>query len=161
PTAMRLAEAAAVLGRESDLALLVAVSGVGESEALDGMQELRTRQVLAATETAEFRFVHDKLREIAHSGIPEERRRQMHQAAADVARPTPTSNAGFAMGLLAQVLVRMLPRPLWWLRAPRTPLRRALTVEAANVLNRMFDALLWNNEALPAMYCGLRGINLA
>ncbi|WP_375766588.1 protein kinase [Archangium gephyra] len=78
----RLVECAAVLGREFDGALLPALSGLTETEALDVLGELRRRQFLEETAAGRLRFVHDKLREIAYERTASERRRVLHLGAA-------------------------------------------------------------------------------
>ncbi|MCC6554693.1 MAG: AAA family ATPase, partial [Polyangiaceae bacterium] len=78
PDARALVEAAAVLGREVDGDLLVAVAGMPQPAALPALKELLSRQVLEEVKDGTFRFVHDKLREIAYDRIPVPRRRALH-----------------------------------------------------------------------------------
>jgi serine/threonine protein kinase/tetratricopeptide (TPR) repeat protein len=77
-----LVEVAAVLGREVDGDILQAVSAVGDSDALEALKELLSHQVVEEVRAGRFRFVHDKLREIAYARISDERRRALHRAAA-------------------------------------------------------------------------------
>jgi hypothetical protein len=77
-----LVEVAAVLGREVDGDILQTVSAVPDSDALDGLKELLSHQVVEKVRAGRFRFVHDKLREIAYARISDERRRALHRAAA-------------------------------------------------------------------------------
>jgi tetratricopeptide (TPR) repeat protein len=78
----RLVEVAAVVGREVAGALLAEVGGAAADEVLDALEELLARQVLDEAAPGHFRFVHDKLREIAYAGIAPERRRALHRGAA-------------------------------------------------------------------------------
>jgi serine/threonine protein kinase/predicted ATPase len=85
--ARRLAEVAAVLGREIETevlgALAVEVGAVADESGFDGaLRDLLVRQVLETTGGISVRFVHDKLREITYEGLPESRQRVLHGAAA-------------------------------------------------------------------------------
>jgi serine/threonine protein kinase/tetratricopeptide (TPR) repeat protein len=73
-----LVEAAAVLGREVDGDVAVAVAGVAPEQALMALKDLLAHQVLIEVRPGRFRFVHDKLREITYDRIPELRRRELH-----------------------------------------------------------------------------------
>lgn len=83
PLARRVAEAAAVLGRESAESEFIVVSGEGELDALDAVAELVEQQVFEPTAHGA-RFAHDKLREGAYEHIEEARRRELHRRAVDV-----------------------------------------------------------------------------
>lgn len=82
PAARRLAEATSVLGREVDAALLEGVAGIPSQELVPAFKELLARQVLEEAGQERFRFVHDKLREVAYERIAEPRRVELHHAAA-------------------------------------------------------------------------------
>lgn len=82
--ARALAEAGAVFGREVDLAALGALTGQPAEALLGSARELEDRGVLEARGADQFRFAHDKLREALYLGIPAERRRRLHAAAARV-----------------------------------------------------------------------------
>jgi eukaryotic-like serine/threonine-protein kinase len=84
-----LVELAAVLGREFPLEQLLATAGGTFSPAqpaldasLGVLAELVINQVLEAGESGQYRFVHDKLREITYEKIPPARRRSHHAQAA-------------------------------------------------------------------------------
>ena len=84
--ALRLAEVAAVLGREVETevlgALALEVGAVPDESAFDAaLRELLVRQVLEGTAGASVRFVHDKLREIAYERLPSDRQKVLHGAA--------------------------------------------------------------------------------
>jgi serine/threonine protein kinase/tetratricopeptide (TPR) repeat protein len=80
--ARALVEVAAVLGREVDGEILRPVSALGDADALGAVKELLSHQVVEEVRAGRFRFVHDKLREIAYARIPDERRRALHRGAA-------------------------------------------------------------------------------
>jgi tetratricopeptide (TPR) repeat protein len=94
--ARRLAEAAAVLGRESDLAVLGPMLGTRreapphDEALLDALDELLRRQVLEVPTPGRLRFVHDKIREVAYMRLRKDRRKSLHRAAAE----SITSGAG-------------------------------------------------------------------
>ncbi len=77
-----LVELAAVFGRELDGELLLAASALDEPAKREAIAELRARQVLEEGEAGRFRFIHDKLHEIAYQRIAMERRPSLHEAAA-------------------------------------------------------------------------------
>jgi serine/threonine protein kinase/tetratricopeptide (TPR) repeat protein len=81
--ALRVVEAAAVLGREVEAIVLLQVAGLKEAEFLDATGALMRRQVLEDLGGEHFRFVHDKIREVAYEGIAKTRRRKLHRAAAE------------------------------------------------------------------------------
>jgi tetratricopeptide (TPR) repeat protein/predicted Ser/Thr protein kinase len=74
-------EAAAVLGRDFDAPLAASVAEAGEETRLSAVAALLRRKILEE-DRGLLRFSHDKLREIAYSMIPAERRRTLHLQAA-------------------------------------------------------------------------------
>jgi eukaryotic-like serine/threonine-protein kinase len=81
--AASLAAAAAVLGRESDSALLQHMHAV-EEEAFGAALDVLVRiEILEPIGTDRMRFVHDKLHEVAYERLPAARRRELHRAAAE------------------------------------------------------------------------------
>jgi serine/threonine protein kinase len=80
--ARRVAEAAAVVGRDADESLLIAVSGLTEGDVADALSELIEHQMFDAG-GEHLRFSHDKLREGAYARIETESRARMHARAAD------------------------------------------------------------------------------
>ena len=78
-----LIHAAAVIGRSFDSELLAQLTGAGESAFMDGLQTLRTRQILEEDDSGGLRFVHDKIREIAYSQIAAARLPRLHNRAAE------------------------------------------------------------------------------
>ncbi|HEX6838353.1 MAG TPA: AAA family ATPase, partial [Polyangia bacterium] len=80
--ARRLAERAAVLGREFELAWLEATSPLGEAETLEALNELCVREVLESAPNGRLRFVHDKVREVAYGELGAAACRALHESAA-------------------------------------------------------------------------------
>lgn len=81
--ALRTVRAAAVLGRDFDLALLSRTAAVEPTQAAACFAELRQRQIFVDDATARLGFVHDKLREVAYGLTPREERDLLHRRAAD------------------------------------------------------------------------------
>ena len=90
PAAQRFAEAASVLGREVPDALLVAMFGGSDVQALEAMAELIERHVFEEID-AGVRFVHDKLREAAYARIDPDRLRELHRRAGEIIEASCTS----------------------------------------------------------------------
>jgi eukaryotic-like serine/threonine-protein kinase len=93
--AQRLLAAAAVLGREMDLALLLSVAELSEEEAWEPARELVARQILEDVSAPSsdvgrhlLRFLHDKLRDTAYVRITEAERRALHRRAANAMERT-------------------------------------------------------------------------
>ena len=81
PETRRIAEVAAVLGRELDEPLLLTAAGVTEDEAMEAISDLVARQILEQ-QAGSLRFVHDKQREVLYGKLDAERRRELHRRAA-------------------------------------------------------------------------------
>jgi tetratricopeptide (TPR) repeat protein len=82
PAARRVAEAAAVLGREVDAALLAEVGALEAAQRREAVQELLVRQVLEEPGAERLRFTHDKIREAAYERLDPEARCKLHRSAA-------------------------------------------------------------------------------
>ena len=91
PGARRTCEVAAVLGRQPDEDLLVAVSGLSDNEAMEGVGELIARQVM---EQPPLRFAHDRIREVAYAAIDDTRRRELHRDVAMAIERRPGADDG-------------------------------------------------------------------
>ncbi len=81
--AVRVAQAAAVLGREFEAKLLGRVTRKKTKRLGRALQELFRRHVLQSAGASSLRFVHDKIREVAYGGISAKRRRKLHRRAAE------------------------------------------------------------------------------
>jgi len=75
--AARLADAAAVIGRDFDVALLGHATNVTPLQLADGLEELVRRQVLRELE-GRFDFRHDRIREAVHAHLLGPRRNLLH-----------------------------------------------------------------------------------
>ncbi|MUL82196.1 AAA family ATPase [Mycobacterium sp. CBMA247] len=78
-----VAEAAAVIGREFDGALLRAVVDLSESELADALNRLITTAVLEPMGADTWRFRHELLREVAMELVPAAARQALHSRVAD------------------------------------------------------------------------------
>src|SRR5262245_25429336 len=82
PESRQLAAAAAIIGRDFDHALLQKASGLGEDEALEGLEELVRRRIVHAVGDR-FDFSHDRIREVAYAELLPPRRRLLHRQVAE------------------------------------------------------------------------------
>ena len=80
--AAELLRVASVLGREVELPLVAGLAGMSLDGVRRHVDELVEAQLLERAGADRARFVHDKIREVAYSGLAEERRRALHGAAA-------------------------------------------------------------------------------
>ncbi|MFV8167244.1 ATP-binding protein [Mycobacterium sp. 134] len=78
-----VAEAAAVIGREFDGALLRAVLDMDQADLDDAINRLTTSAVVEPIGTDTWRFRHELLREVAFELVPAEARRALHGRVAD------------------------------------------------------------------------------
>jgi serine/threonine protein kinase/predicted ATPase len=119
--ARRAVEAASVLGREADEAVLAEAAGLAAEALWSGVEELIVRQVLEEAPGGRLRFGHDKLREVAYERIDQAQRRRLHEAAAGALE----SRASTAGPELYAVLAEH------WERAGASGLARSLYLAAA------------------------------
>ncbi|MFC1848896.1 protein kinase [candidate division CSSED10-310 bacterium] len=82
PEARMLVQSAAVVGREFSGTLLREIVGLDDEKFFDLFGELIRRQILLESEPDQFRFVHDKIREVAYQVILKEDLATMHRTAA-------------------------------------------------------------------------------
>jgi len=92
--ARQLLGVAAILGRRLPWALLLAVSGQGEEEALRGLEAACQARLLLEDEGGSYAFAHDVIREVVEADLSVARRALLHRRAAEVlerdpARATP------------------------------------------------------------------------
>ncbi len=83
PNVVPVIEAAAVIGRQVERGLLVAVSGLDEDDVDDVVDELEDAQVLEPQGAGGWRFRHELLREVAAELAPPSVRRDIHGKVAD------------------------------------------------------------------------------
>ncbi|HEX2572041.1 MAG TPA: AAA family ATPase [Polyangia bacterium] len=111
----QLLAAAAVLGREFEAGLLEAVGGTDEETLLARLRELFTRQIFEPAGEGTYRFVHDKLRELAYARIPEDERRRLHHVAASAIERRYAGSERFP--LYYRALAHHLKQAQAWARA--------------------------------------------
>jgi tetratricopeptide (TPR) repeat protein len=122
--------AAAVLGSDNDADLLRAVSGRGEDEIVEAIDEALARSLLteipppAAGQAPSYGFPYEALRRTAYESATLARRRLLHGRAADILtrryeRDTATTRAATVAGHL-QLAGRDAEAGQWWWRAAQT-----------------------------------------
>ncbi|WP_368669583.1 protein kinase [Roseibium sp. RKSG952] len=77
--ARRSVDCAALIGRRYETGIVSAVEMLGEAQAAEVIDELLERQILEIDDKDGFRFLHDKIREVAEALLPQERRRNLHE----------------------------------------------------------------------------------
>ena len=82
PATLEVVAAAAVLGRDFEGALAVALSGLEAAQGVASLRLLVERELVAESGPDRFRFAHDKLREVSYARIPEPRAVGLHSRAA-------------------------------------------------------------------------------
>lgn len=80
--ALRTCMAAAVLGRETETALLREATELEEASLIGVLDELMRHEVLTQQRPEHVQFAHDKLREVAYAMVEAEPRKQLHARAA-------------------------------------------------------------------------------
>jgi tetratricopeptide (TPR) repeat protein len=89
PEAMEIVSAAAVLGRQTDVRLLVRMVRGEEAVVLEAFRSLFRRQIQEEAAPGCVRFTHDKLREVAYERLAAEERTRLHRAAAEAIEMSP------------------------------------------------------------------------
>ncbi len=87
--ARQLLGVAAILGRRLPWALLLAVSGQGEEEALRGLEAACQARLLLEDEGGSYAFAHDVIREVVEADLSVARRALLHRRAAEVLERDP------------------------------------------------------------------------
>ncbi|MEM7125610.1 MAG: AAA family ATPase [Chloroflexota bacterium] len=83
PTAAKLVNLAATIGRSFSYEVLAAASDVGEDEVVNGLDELWQRRAIREGEAGSYDFSHDRIREAAYAALSPMRRRGLHQSIAN------------------------------------------------------------------------------
>jgi tetratricopeptide (TPR) repeat protein len=78
PEAREAVDVAAVIGRSFELRLLAEVIGIEEQEVRQRLSDPMSLNIIEDAGSGTLRFAHDKLRETAYSGLPVERKVQLH-----------------------------------------------------------------------------------
>ncbi len=82
--ARELIGTAAVLGHAWDVCALSAVSGLGEDDLFVRLEELVEHHFLSHEGACDFRFPHDRVREVTYDGLDPATRRDLHRRAGEV-----------------------------------------------------------------------------
>lgn len=82
--ALRLLEAAAVIGREVPSELALKMSRLATTDFFEATAEALRRQILEETGLGLLRFIHDKIREVAYTKLSIKQRKDLHLRAARV-----------------------------------------------------------------------------
>jgi DNA-binding SARP family transcriptional activator/tetratricopeptide (TPR) repeat protein len=85
--AARLADVAAVIGRDFDAAVLRHATGLAESEVADGVEELVRRHILREVD-GRFDFGHDRVREVGYARLLGPRRALLHRQVGEALEAT-------------------------------------------------------------------------
>ncbi|MFQ5684200.1 MAG: BTAD domain-containing putative transcriptional regulator [Candidatus Binatia bacterium] len=141
--AKQLVAVAAVIGRESDFAVLERASGLGEAETAEGVEELVRRRVLHGVEER-FDFNHDRIREVAYDQLLLPQRRRLH---AQVARALEGVYAQNLESHYAALGVHYCAGEVW--KKAVTYLRQAGTQAVTRSANR--EATQYFQQALEAL----------
>lgn len=84
PGARELIGVAAVLGHNGDACVLGEVSGLDEDALLIRLEELTDHHLLARDGACDFRFPHDRVREVTYDELAPETRQALHRRAGEV-----------------------------------------------------------------------------
>jgi DNA-binding SARP family transcriptional activator len=79
PTAQRVVQLAAAIGRDFDVDVLAASIDLEEPELVEGLDELWRRRIVREQGLHRYDFSHDRIREIAYGQIPPAGRRLLHR----------------------------------------------------------------------------------
>lgn len=94
--------AAAILGRESSLSLLQAITRFSWEQLWGALEELQRRELLEDSSADRVRFVHDKLRETAKTQLSPEQAKALHHLAASAMEMQRTSSNNHSIADLAE-----------------------------------------------------------
>jgi tetratricopeptide (TPR) repeat protein len=82
PTARRVVELAAAIGRDFDVDVLAASADLDEPDLVDGLDELWRRRIIREHGLNRYDFSHDRIREVAYDQIAPAGRRVLHRRVA-------------------------------------------------------------------------------
>ena len=82
PTAQRVAEVAAAIGRDFDVDILAASADLDEPDLVEGLDELWRRRIIREHGLNRYDFSHDRIREVAYGQIAPAGRRVLHRRVA-------------------------------------------------------------------------------
>lgn len=79
PTAQRVAELAAAIGRDFDVDILAASADLDEADLVEGLDELWRRRIIREHGLNRYDFSHDRIREVAYDQVAPAGRRLLHR----------------------------------------------------------------------------------
>lgn len=101
PVARKLAELAAVIGREFTFSVLTKASDQDEESLVRHLDELCQRRIVREEGAEGYNFTHDKLREVAYTSLSAARRRLLHRRVAHVLEAVYTPQSDQFSGQIA------------------------------------------------------------
>ena len=155
-------EAVAVVDRETPLALLTQVTGLGPAEVLDALEVLSTANllVLRGGPAPRARYVHAIAREALYETLPPSRRIELHGAVADalesLAPRTERPAAEIAHHYIEAAPIRGIEPALKYIRlSAEDALRRVAAEEAVQLLERGLEILELDPAGVSRVRCDL------
>jgi DNA-binding SARP family transcriptional activator len=147
PAARQILDTAVAVGRSFSFALVAHASGLSESEALDGLDELVAARLILPIDQNQYSFDHSLTMEVAYREVAEPRHRMLHRRVAEVLESEHRHNLDAVAGLLASHFAEgQAPEraAIYALRAGQQALRLAAWDEAVGFLEQ---ALAFTPEA--------------
>jgi DNA-binding SARP family transcriptional activator/predicted ATPase len=147
PRAREVAHIAAAIGHACSYAVLVHATGK-EEELVEALDELCARQIFDEQGGDQYRFGHDKVREVAYGALRAARRRLIHRRIAEALTAVRADDLDVVSGEIgahyerAGLPERAIP---WYRRAGEIAQRLAATHEAIRLVRHALDLL----RALP------------
>lgn len=140
----QLAEAAALIGREFGVDVLASVAGTDEDALVSGLDELWRRRIIRERGAHGYDFSHDKIREVAASGIGPARRRRLHLRIAGALEQGHDTDAAVIGGQIAahyERAGRAEQAAAWYRRAAEALRLLHADTQAVTLLQRALDQL--------------------
>ena len=101
PAARKVAELAAVIGRDFTLELVTGASGLDGEAVIGAVDELWRRRIIREHSPAGYDFIHDLLRATAYAGISPPRRSLLHRCVAEALELAHADDPGAAAAAMA------------------------------------------------------------
>ena len=104
PLARRLADMAAVIGRDLTYPVLMRMTENSEDEVIGGLDELVEQHILREQEANVYYFSHDKIREVIYGQLSATRRCRLHQRIAQALATVYSASLDQVSGQLGRTL---------------------------------------------------------
>ena len=140
---------AAAIGREFGSEVLVAAAGASEDSVVGLLDELWRRRIIREQGADAYDFVHDKIREVAYSGMSPARRRHRHRRIAEALARSRGPAADAVSGEIARHYERAdatTDAVRWYARAADAVGKLAANAEALRLLDHAVELV----RSLPA-----------